>query len=61
MGWSLWVHAGSLDVGKANTDGFKMRNLMKSPMHGDGGVSQNDIGYGMTPRCHGNIISWSGF
>jgi len=24
-------------------------------------VSQNDMGYGMTPRCHGNIISWSSF
>jgi len=35
-GWSSWVHGGSLGVGKVKADGLEVRNLMKSPMHGDG-------------------------
>ena len=35
MGWSSWVHGGSLGVGKVKADELEMRNLMRSPMHGD--------------------------
>ena len=32
------VHGGSLGIGKANAKGLEVRNLMKSPMQGDGRV-----------------------
>jgi len=35
MGWSSWVHGGSLGVRKVKADGLEMRNLMKLPKHGD--------------------------
>ena len=36
VGWSSWVHRGPLGVWKVKADGLEMKNLMKSPMHGDG-------------------------
>ena len=36
MGWPSWAHGGSLGVGKVKADRLEVRNLMKSPMHGDG-------------------------
>ena len=35
MKWLLWVHEGSLGVGKVNAKGLEVRNLMKSPWKGD--------------------------
>jgi len=43
MGWSSWVHGGSLGIGKAKADGLEVRNLMKSPMHGDGRVTHSFV------------------
>ena len=40
---------------------IKQLQLPNSNSIGMPTLSQNDIGYGMTPRCNGNIISWSGF
>jgi len=38
MKWLLRVHGGSLGVGKENAKGLKVRNLIESPMQGDGRV-----------------------
>ena len=36
----------SLGVGKANADGLDVRNLMKSPMHGEGRVTLSFVNLG---------------
>ena len=50
MGWSLWVHGGSLGVGNVKAVGFEVRNLMKLPMHGDGRDTRSLVNLGQSVR-----------
>jgi len=38
VGWSSWVHGGSLGVGKAKADGFEMSNRLRMEMEGTLGL-----------------------
>ena len=40
----------SLGVGKVNADGLDVRNLMKSPMHGEGRVTLSFVNLGHSVR-----------
>ena len=50
MGWPSWAHGDSLGVGKVKVDELEMRNLMKSPMHGDGRDTRSFANLGQSVR-----------
>jgi len=59
VGQLIRAHESSLDIGKANAAGLDVRNLMKSPMHGEGRVARSFVNLGHSARISSLVLMFN--